>query len=56
MSSQSVSPPDYAGSAPQILIAPLPDSATFFQNNSIQGEIYVKGLNQDEFDGGVRDL
>ncbi|KAK6905890.1 hypothetical protein I203_106725 [Kwoniella mangroviensis CBS 8507] len=39
-------PPDYVPSQPQILITPLPDSASFFWGKTIQGEIYVKGLGE----------
>ncbi|WVW82485.1 hypothetical protein I302_104496 [Kwoniella bestiolae CBS 10118] len=39
-------PPDYVPSQPQILITPLPDSASFFWGRTVQGEIYVKGLGE----------
>ncbi|WRT64318.1 uncharacterized protein IL334_001250 [Kwoniella shivajii] len=39
-------PPDYAPSQPQILIAPLPDTASFFWGRTVQGEVYVKGLGE----------
>ncbi|WVQ62005.1 uncharacterized protein L199_000138 [Kwoniella botswanensis] len=39
-------PPDYVPSQPQILITPLPDSASFLWGKTIQGEIYVKGLGE----------
>ncbi|WWC86422.1 uncharacterized protein L201_001299 [Kwoniella dendrophila CBS 6074] len=45
-SSSELPPPDYVPSQPQILITPLPDSASFFWGKSVQGEIYVKGLGQ----------
>lgn len=37
-------PPGYAPSQPQILIAPLPDSPSFFWGRTVQGEVFVKGL------------
>jgi hypothetical protein len=37
-------PPTYAPSQPQILITPLPDAASFFWGQTVQGEVFVKGL------------
>jgi hypothetical protein len=37
-------PPTYAVQEPQILIAPLPDSPSFFWGRTVQGEVFVKGL------------
>ncbi|WVR06034.1 hypothetical protein IAU60_003062 [Kwoniella sp. DSM 27419] len=39
-------PPTYSPSQPQILVTPLPDSASFFWGSSVQGEVYVKGMGQ----------
>jgi len=46
-------PPNYALSHPQILVAPLPDAASFFSGQTVQGEVFVKGLGQAR---GVRNL
>ena len=37
-------PPTYTVQEPQILIAPLPDSPSFFWGRTVQGEVFVKGL------------
>ncbi|RXK39260.1 hypothetical protein M231_03480 [Tremella mesenterica] len=39
-------PPTYTAQQPQILITPLPDSVSFFWGQSVQGEVFVKGLGQ----------
>ncbi|WWD17710.1 hypothetical protein CI109_102151 [Kwoniella shandongensis] len=39
-------PPTYVPSQPQILVVPLPDSASFFWGRTVQGEVYVKGLGE----------
>ncbi|KAK8866087.1 hypothetical protein IAR55_001238 [Kwoniella newhampshirensis] len=39
-------PPTYVPSQPQILVIPLPDSASFFWGRTVQGEVYVKGLGE----------
>ena len=41
-------PPTYAPSRPQILVAPLPDSPSFFWGRTVQGEVFVKGLGTDQ--------
>ncbi|WWC58764.1 uncharacterized protein I303_101308 [Kwoniella dejecticola CBS 10117] len=43
-------PPDYVPSQPQVMITPLPDSASFFWGQTVQGEIYVKGLGEGRGD------
>ena len=50
-------PPTYAATQPQILVTPLPDSASFFWGRTVQGEVYVKGLGQrSRADRGVQKL
>lgn len=39
-------PPTYATTHPQILVAPLPDAASFFGAQSVRGEVFVKGLGE----------
>lgn len=43
---QDAPPPNYAPSHPQILVAPLPDAASFFRARTATGEVFVKGLGQ----------
>ncbi len=52
----SVPPPGYTPVRPQIIVAPLPDAATFFHDQSVQGEVFVKGLGQGGPSKGVRQL
>ena len=52
-------PPTYAPSQPQIMVAPLPDSASFFWGRTIQGEVFVKGLGERQggtLNRGVKSL
>lgn len=49
-------PPVYAVSQPQILVAPLPDSASFFSGQTVQGEVFVKGLGEEGAQRGVKEL
>lgn len=49
-------PPTYTMSTPQILVAPPFDSASFFRQGSLEGEICVKGLGADSSLRGVRHL
>ncbi|ORY34254.1 hypothetical protein BCR39DRAFT_586062 [Naematelia encephala] len=42
----TVPPPTYTATQPQILVAPLPDAASFFWGRTVQGEVYVKGLGE----------
>lgn len=39
-------PPTYATTHPQILVAPLPDAASFFSGLAVRGEVFVKGLGE----------
>jgi hypothetical protein len=39
-------PPDYQPTNPQILVAYLPDTTSFFWGRTLQGEVYVKGLGE----------
>ncbi|ORX37434.1 hypothetical protein BD324DRAFT_651027 [Kockovaella imperatae] len=55
-SSEQVPPPTYAPSQPQILVAPLPDAASFFWGRTVQGEVFVKGLGEDRSSNTVKQL
>lgn len=37
-------PPSYTPTLPQILVLPLPDATSWFQQSCVQGEVFVKGL------------
>lgn len=37
-------PPSYTPTLPQILVLPLPDATSWFQQACVQGEVFVKGL------------
>jgi hypothetical protein len=49
-------PPTYVPSQPQILVAPLPDSPSFFWGRTVQGEVFVKGLGDKKGNRGVKRL
>ena len=49
-------PPTYAAHRPHILIAPLPDSPSFFWGRTVQGEVFVKGLGAVQGQSGVKSL
>lgn len=49
-------PPTYAPEQPQILVAPLPDSPSFFWGRTVQGEVFVKGLGERRGNRGVKRL
>jgi hypothetical protein len=49
-------PPTYVPSQPHILVAPLPDSASFFWGRTVQGEVFVKGLGDRKGNRGVKSL
>lgn len=38
------SPPIYTLLRPHILVAPPPESASFFNDGAVEGEVFVKGL------------
>jgi hypothetical protein len=52
----SDAPPTYVPSQPQILVAPLPDAASFFWGRTVQGEVFVKGLGDRKGNRGVKTL
>ena len=49
-------PPTYAACQPQILVAPLPESPSFFWGRTVQGEVFVKGLGTDNQESAIRSL
>lgn len=49
-------PPTYVPEQPQILVAPLPDSPSFFWGRTVQGEVFVKGLGERRGNRGVKRL
>jgi hypothetical protein len=49
-------PPTYVPSQPQILVAPLPDSPSFFWGRTVQAEVFVKGLGDKKGNRGVKSL
>lgn len=45
-------PPSYTPTLPQILVLPLPDATSWFQQSCVQGEVFVKGLGSGAATGG----